>query len=227
MAIGTEIKKRVVQEWLDEFPQLSAFAQNKLYKVIGCNVIGIELIKLPHSDDYRPHFVIYPLWKSDIKKCLDAPSLMQQLYNKKRLQFNIPFISSSEYLDEAIDCFKIQFPISLNNDVPLKSLFDFVNSHFNNLLIQSNSAAQAKLFEIQFYNAIYTHNENLARTILLKIQKASVNWNMQLFENWHGNFYTWFKDLEKIIMNNKILFVNVENNLLDRKVSKLNRSQFV
>jgi hypothetical protein len=29
--------------------------------------MGIELIKLPHSEEYRAHFVIYALWKDDKK----------------------------------------------------------------------------------------------------------------------------------------------------------------
>ena len=77
MAIDKEIKKKVTEEWLNAFPQLSAFTQNKLYKVVGPYVIGIELIKSPFTEGYSPYFVIYPLWKKDVKTSLDYPILLK------------------------------------------------------------------------------------------------------------------------------------------------------
>lgn len=43
MAIDREIKKKVTEDWLNSFSQISAFAQNKLYKIVGSCIIGIEL----------------------------------------------------------------------------------------------------------------------------------------------------------------------------------------
>lgn len=45
-----EIKKFVKDNWIDAFPELSAFAQNKFYKVAGCFVVGIEAVNIPNIE---------------------------------------------------------------------------------------------------------------------------------------------------------------------------------
>ena len=151
MAVDKEVKKKTTNDWLSAFPNISALAQNRLYKVIGCCIAGIEFVTLPGSEEYRPHFVLYPLWKTDMKKCLDAPIILKQLYNKKRIQFDIPFGKHSIYFPNAVECFKSQISVSLDGSVSLKSLFDFVNTLFNDMLVRTNAAEQAKLFELKFF----------------------------------------------------------------------------
>ena len=58
MGIDKTIKKKVIEDWQNAFPQLTMHAQNKLYKVVGSCVLGIELIKSPHTESYSPYFVI-------------------------------------------------------------------------------------------------------------------------------------------------------------------------
>lgn len=225
MAIDKEVKKKVTEEWLNAFPQLSAFAQNKLYKMIGCCVAGIELIKLPHSEEYRPHFVIYSLWQNDVKKCLDAPVLMKQLYNKKGLQFNIPYEKHTTFFNDAVDCFKKQISVSLNGDVTLKSLFEFVDSLFSDMLVKSNSAEQAKLFELKFYTALYTGNQSQVQNVLNQIQQASKNWNLQMFEVWYGKFDTWLQGLQEKVNSREEFLKQIEANKQDKKIAKLKSSE--
>lgn len=225
MTIDKEVKKRVTEEWLNAFPQLSAFAQNKLYKIISSSVVGIELIKLPHSEEYRPHFVIYPLWKDDVKKCLDAPILMKQLYNEKGLQFNIPYQKHTVYFDTAVECFKSQISVSLNGDVTLKSLFEFVDSLFDDMLIKINSAEQAKLFELNFYTALYTGNQNKVQDVLNQIQQVSESWNMQIFETWYGKFDKWLQSLQESITNRDEFLHQIEENKQDKKIAQLKSSE--
>lgn len=225
MAIDKEIKKNVTEDWLNSFGQLSAFAQNKLYKVVGSCIIGLELIKLPHSEEYRPHFVIYALWKDDVKKCLDAPVLMKQLYNRKGLQFNIPYLKHSSYFNDAIECFKKQFPVTLNGDVTLKSLFEFINSLFSDMLVKTNSAEQAKLFELKFYSALYTGNQLQVQNILNQIQQAGKNWNMHMFEMWYGKFDTWIQGLQEKVSSREEFLKQIESNKKDKKILQLKSSE--
>ncbi|MCP9751017.1 hypothetical protein [Ferruginibacter sp. HRS2-29] len=225
MAIDKEVKKKVTEDWLNAFPQLSAFAQNKLYKMIGCCVAGIELIKLPHSEEYRPHFVIYSLWQNDVKKCLDAPVLMKQLYNKKGLQFNIPYEKHTTFFNDAVDCFKKQMPVSFNGDFTSKLLFEFVDSLFSDMLVKSNSAEQAKLFELKFYVALYTGNQSQVQNVLHQIKQASRNWNMQMFEIRYGNFDTWLQVLQEKVNSRDEFLKQVEANKQDKKISQLKSSE--
>jgi hypothetical protein len=225
MAIDKEIKKKVTVEWLNAFPQLSAFAQNKLYKLAGSCAIGIELIKLPQSEEYRPHFVIYALWKDDIKKCLDAPVLMKQLYNKKGLQFNIAYEKHTANFNDAIECFKKQIAVPLNGDITLKSLFGFIDSLFSEMLVKTNSAEQAKLFELKFYSALYTGNQSQVQSILNQIQQASKNWNMQMFEIWYGKFDLWLQVLQGKASSREDFLKQIEANKQDKKILQLKSSE--
>lgn len=225
MAIDKEIKKKVTEDWSNSFSQLFAFSQNKIYKVVGACIIGVELIKLPHSEEYRPHFVIYALWKDDIKKCLDSPILMKQLYNRKGLQLNIPYEKHTTYFNDAIECFKKQVPVSLNGDVTLKSLFEFVDSLFGDMLVKTNSAEQAKLFELKFYTALYTGNQSQVQIVLNQIEQASKNWNMQMFEIWHGKFDAWLQELQEKLSNREKFLNQIEANKQDKKISQLKSSE--
>lgn len=225
MAIDKEIKKKVTNDWLIAFPELTEFAQNKLYKVVGSCIIGIELIKLPNSEEYRPHFVIYTLWKSDIKKCLDAPVLIKQLYNKKGLQFNIPYENHTAYFTDAVECLKNQFLISLNGDVTLKLFFELVDSQFGDLLVKTNSAVQAKLFELKFYSALYTGDQSQVQNVINQIQKSSKIWNMQMFEIWHGKFDLWLQGLQGMASKREDFLNLIRTNKLDKKILKLKSSE--
>lgn len=225
MAIENEIKKKVTEDWLTSFNQLSSFAQNKLYKVVGPLIIGIELIKASNSEEYRPHFVIYALWRNDVQKCLDAPLLMKQLYNKKGLQFNIPYKKHLTYFNDAIECFKKQIPISLNKDVSLNLLFEFVDSLFTNMLIKTNPAEQAKLFEVKFYTALYKGKESQLQNVLSQIQQASKKWNMQVLETQHGKFDVWIEEMQKKGNTRDSFLKQVQNNKQDKKISNLKSSE--
>jgi hypothetical protein len=221
-----EIKKRVTEEWLSSVPQLSAFAQHKLYRIVGCAIIGIELVKLPKVEDYRPHFVLYPLWKSDLKNCLDSPIILMEISNKKGLQFSIPYLKHNSYFNEAIECSKKQIPILWSENIALKSLFDLVDSRFNDILIKSNSAQQAKLFELKFYTALYTGSQFQIQNILNQIQQASKNWNMQMFEVWYGKFDTWLKGLQEKVNSREKILKQIEANKQDKKILQLKSSEF-
>ncbi|TAE39871.1 MAG: hypothetical protein EAY79_05175 [Runella slithyformis] len=225
MAINKEIKQEITKEWLSSIPQLSAFAQNKFYRIVGCCIIGVELIKLPHSGEYRPHFVMYPLWEIDLKKCLDTPSIYFTIKNNKGLQLDIPYLNHNIYFSEAIKCLKNQTSILLNNNITLKSLFDLVDNRFNSFLVKSNSAQQAKLFELKFYIALYIGSQSQMQLVLSQIQQASKNWNMQMFEIWYGKFDLWLQRLNDKIGNREEFLDQIEANKQDKKIAQLKISE--
>jgi len=220
-----EMKKSVKDKWISAFPELSAFTQNKFYKAAGCLVIGIEAVNIPNIEGYKVHFVVYPLWKADIKKCLDTPSIYICIENKKNFQFSIPYLKHSALISEAIECFKKQIPVSLNGDITLKSLFDFVDDCFSDIMIKSNSAQQAKLFELKFYSALYTGSQSQTQSILSQIQYAHKKWDMRMFEIWYGKFDLWFQNLQEAILHRDDFLAQIEVNKKDKKVSKLQCSE--
>lgn len=225
MGTDKEIKKRIAEEWLNFIPQLTFYSQNKFYRVVGCNIIGVELIKLPYSEDYRPHFVCYSLWKNDIKKCMDVPYIYFALNNKKGFQFDIPYLKHSSYINEAIECFKEQVPILFSENFQLKSLFEVIDRSFNDFLVKSNSAQQAKLFELKYYSALYTGSQSQVQGVLNQIHQASKNWNMQMFEMWFGKFDLWIHGLEEKVNQREDFFKQIKENMQDKKILQLKSSE--
>lgn len=102
-----ELKKRVSREWQNAFPQLTPYTDNKLYKVIGPVIVGIELINLPNKEEYRPHFVMYSLWGNrtgnNLKACLNFPILLKEFYTDKGIQYCIPYVESDMMFSDIIN----------------------------------------------------------------------------------------------------------------------------
>jgi hypothetical protein len=108
-----DIQKAVGLDWQKALPQLSQYAYNKFYKIIGPVITGIELIKLPCTREYRPHFVCYPLWEDGIKNCLQYPIILQEFKGRKGLQIDIGYEKHSSSYQEALGYVKAQMPVTL------------------------------------------------------------------------------------------------------------------
>jgi hypothetical protein len=105
-----KIKDKINADWQEGLPLLSLYALNRLYRIVGPIIIGIDLIKLPRTEEYRPHFVCYPLWKHSIEECLKSPFILIEFKNKKGLQIDIPFEKHALYFNEALESVKTQMP---------------------------------------------------------------------------------------------------------------------
>lgn len=224
--MDNKTKKIIKEEWLKAFPTLSAFTQNKLYKIIGPFICGIELINLPRSEDYRPHFVIYPLYKADIKSCLDYPSLMFEFYNSKNLQLDLPYNDVNEKLEEALNIVSNSLEISLEDDVSLNNLYNLLDDvqKIDSTYI-SATGKNASLLELKFYGALYVGSQNQIQNTLDQIERASKNWNLKVFKSWFGEFDLWFKELQNKV-NDKDYFLNqIETHKQDKKISQLKSSE--
>lgn len=53
-----------------------------LYVVESLVAILFCFLKHPMSDGYRPHFVIYPLCKEDVKTSFDCPIVLNEYYSR-------------------------------------------------------------------------------------------------------------------------------------------------
>ncbi|GEN71298.1 hypothetical protein [Chryseobacterium lathyri] len=220
--MDNKTKKIIKEEWLSAFPGLSAFSQNKLYKIIGPAICGIELINLPRSENYRPHFVIYPLYKADIKSCLAYPVLMFEFYNGRNLQLDLPYNDVNEKLKEAIQIVSDSLQLSLEDDVPLNSFYNLIDDvQKYDSTYQSATASNASLLEFRFYLALYAGSESQIQSTLDQIERASKNWNLKIFEAAFGDFGAWFQKLQHVASNKDFLLKQVEANKLDKKISQL------
>lgn len=224
MAIDKEIKKNVIGDWQNAFPQLSLYAQDKLYKVVGSIVVGLELIKLPRTEEYRPHFVIYPLWKKDVKSSLDYPILLKEYYNKKGLQYSILYEKHSAFFNDVLDSIKKQNPLPFEGNVASKKLMSVLDEYSKTppLSAASTSYLQAVLQEAKLKIALSISSEE-AQNVLEQINKKS--WDIKSFNMWNIDINKWLQSLKDTITNRSEFLKQIEANKQDKKIAKLQSSE--
>jgi len=231
MPIDNLTKKTIQNDWLNAFPELSPYSKDKLYKLVGPLIIGIELIKMRSGEDYRPHFVVYSLWGGkmgdDIKGCLAGPTILKEFHNKKNLQFTIPYVKHEVYFRDMIESVKHELPVSLEGNLDLNSIIKMFNDYLQTppLSVGKNSYLQALMQAEKMKTVLYVANEEKAEQILDEIK--AVDWDLTSFGDWNVNVMDWFKSLDKIIANRDHFIKQVNLNRQDSKISKLNSSEII
>lgn len=223
--ITNSIKKEIINEWSEDFRHLSVYTQNKLYRVLGPFVIGLELSKLPWSEEFRPTFTCYPLWKSDVKKCLEESIFLEEIDNKKGLQLNIPYMKHSLFFKEAVECTKRQVSILEYQDISLKQLFEVFDKQFFQILIKNSPVGQAKLLKGKFCGALYVNDTKAIKKVLEELNKLSKSWSPDLFEWKYGKLDAWLQSLHDVITHRDEFFKQIEINKQDKKITKLQSSE--
>lgn len=224
----SKTKKIVTEKWIKAFPELRAYVQNKLYKIVGPFVCGIELINLPRSENYRPHFVIYSIWKGSVKSSLEYPVLMQEFYNHKNLQLNLSYEEIGGKLNEAQSIVSSSLKISFVKDITLDEFYRLIDDALHNdITYKSHSGKIASLYELKFYASLYIGNHVKVDEVLNLIRKVSQNWNMKTFDIWFGKFDTWLKGLEEKAKCREEFLLQIETNKLDKKIAQLKSSELI
>lgn len=228
MIIDKEIKKRVIEDWQNAFPQLTLYTQDKLYKVVGCVIVGLELIKLPRTDEYRPHFVIYSLFGNrmgnNIKACLAGPILLREYYNKKGLQYSIPYEKHNVFFNDVLDSIKEQSPLSFEGNISLKKLTFALDEYCKTppLSAAPNSYLQAGVQEAKLKTALYIGIAE-AQNVLEQIKNR--NWDVNHFKAFGVDVNQWLQSLQRVIINRDEFLQQIETNKKDSKIAKLQSSE--
>jgi len=219
-----EIKKKVVEEWQSAFPQLTLYSQNKFYKKVGAIIIGIELIKLPRTEEYRPHFVIYPLWKKEVKTSLDVPIILKEYYNKKGLQYSIPYEKHNAFFTDVLESVRKQTPLSFEGDISLKKLFSVMDEYSKTppLSAAPNSYLQAVLQEAKLEMALFIGVAD-AQSVLEQINKRS--WDTNHFKLCGIDVNKWLAVLREKITYREEFLNQIAANKQDKKIAKLKKSE--
>jgi hypothetical protein len=224
MSTQNEIKKKIATDWVNAFPDLSIFAQNKLYKTIGPIVSGIELINLPRSDDYRPHFVIYSLWQRTLSECLESPIVLIEFKNNKGLQFRIPYSNQDSYFEEARECVKKQLPISFQKNLSISELLSFLYEYSK----KHNSLHylwDAELRKFVLYASLYTANKEIMDVVYNDIKVTK--WHLEHFETCGVNYNSWMQEIENTLSNRDQFMAQIAANKEDKKMKKLQHSELL
>lgn len=217
--------------WLNEFAELTKYSQNKLYKILGPLLIGVELIKLPRVEHYRPHFVIYSLLgnegESDLKSCLSYPVMLQQFFDRKKLQLSIPIKQGSVEVPDVIKQVKKSLPIPLDGDVALQTVINKIMEYSNNstLGLSPNSYLQARLYKSLLKIVICCGEANEYKSILSTINAKP--WKEENFKLWSKNVNSWKESVNSLPNQRNSLLEVLNINLSNSKLSKLNSSNII
>lgn len=222
--MNEDLNKIIFKNWLNDFPHLEKYDRNKILKVLGPLLVGLELVRLPFSQEYRPYLVFYMLWKQTIKDCLLGPILLLEIYSETGSQISVPYDSNNEYYNIAVNSIKAQFSDVLSCDVSLTRLLNLMDKLSpNSPRNGTNSYLAAKFKENQLNIAICTGNDQVIQKTLDEIK--AVDWNLNHFAMFDMTLEKWYKILENMIINNKTLIKNVKSNQGDKRNQKLQFSR--
>lgn len=215
------VKNIISENWLEIFGELRPYSNSKLYKIIGPLITGVELIKLPSTDCYRPHLVVYPLWKLNEKECFKEPFLLKEIVDEKGEQYNLAYSEEKKLITGAAKNANVQSKELLNGDVKLSTIYSLIDETFNYILVKSSPVAKAKLFELKLCTALYINDEALFMKTFNEVTNDSQKWTPELF-NWKfGNVNIWLED-QKTRLPHKVPFLNqIESNKTQKKIQKL------
>lgn len=227
MSVPNSIKREIAKDWLEKCPNLLAYTQNKLYKIVGPFVLGIEIFSQPWGEEYRPYFVVYGLWADSLKCCLKEPAIIQEMYTKKGFQFDIPYTKHGLYFAEVIEAVHEQVCVPFDDNISLGVFYKVIDDQFLNILVKSSPAAQAELYTYKLFAALYVNDHVLINKIFGEIDQVSKNWLPQNFEWRYGKFETWYQNLHKTVNNRSDFLAQIELNKSDEKLRKLNYSELI
>ena len=226
MKIENKIKKEIKEKWNNAFPNLVPFAQDKLYKILGPLVGGIEIFNLPRSEEYRPYIVWYPLWKSSLIECFKEPLTLQEMRNKKGLQYDIPYLKNDIFFD-VISSTKNELIFPFSRNITLSELFVLIDSQFSKTLIKSSPVGQANLYEGKLLSALYLNDLKETNRIFNVLSQVCLEWQKDQFEWKYGKIEEWLQKLKNTINNRQDFLLQIESNKQDKKMSKLAYSELI
>ena len=227
MSVLNSVKKEIAKDWLDKCPDLLAYTQNKLYKIVGPFVLGIEIFSQPGGKEYRPYFVVYGLWVDNLKFSLKEAAIIQEMYTKKGFQFDIPYTKHELYFAEVIEAVREQVRVPFDGNISLDAFYRVVDDQFLDTLVKSSPAAQAELYTYKLFAALYVNDHAAIDKVFHEIDQASKNWLPQYFEWRYGKFETWYQNLHEVVNNRSSFLARIELNKSDEKLRKLNYSELV
>lgn len=188
---------------------------------VDCILVGLTFIKIPNRD-YKLFFTIYPLWRSNMKSCLDVPLLLQPLVDDNGLDIYL-----SDCIDIIIDRCNTQFPLlrgyNLAEDF-VRVLYKIISTDKS---MQTNFVLKMKIYELIYGVALYNNDIELAKDVYSQISSQISGWDTKIFNYWYGDKDTTLSKLLEFEPNRCRIIENVNLNTSDPKITKLPTYKFI
>ena len=199
-------------EWVKRF-DLTAVTQSKYYKIVGCFAIGFKLWKI--RGEIQPHFVIYPLWEENVKKCLDFPFLYHCIEDSKGLNYSLPISKMLEKKEEIFQNAEIYLNLDLKKNIHKDSLLKVIDTHSKKRYYVPSD--QSSIIEIKVYMATFLNDESLFEQAITDMEEAYANFT-SIFEEYYGKLDDCKNKLISIFANRQAMLDKIEENIANGKI---------
>ena len=243
--------KDIVNEWQEQFPNLSPYTPTTLFARADILLIGLRLDRR-WDDEYSVSLEILPLWVSKDK--ITIPYLEEDLLDKKGFQISLetrlhdPLLT--DYVEaqkkrgvvdidihkfelekntrfgiirKAIECAHEQFNPVLQKNVGLSVILRFIKAHTESRRFdRRNPLDWYHLFELKLALAYHFGREDMVNEVKTEIKKETEHWNQKRFQDlFHKSIKEWKEDLYQRMEDREAFMNQVEQNLSLKKISRL------
>lgn len=216
------LNSRICSDWLERFPELGKYHQNKFFKVVGPLVAGIELIDVPMMEQYRPFFFIYPMWESDVKACFDFSPIYFEFSDERKSDLNIPYRRHQDLFSMASVCVREQLPWPLDRDGHLSEVLRFAEQYLKTpRALHSGVRGQVIIRKLAVLLAAWMNDAHAVSIGLDVIRQEQKKWDRDQFILWFGDFDSWHASLLDQVSRREDLLRSVRLNLQDAKIRQL------
>lgn len=199
-------------EWINRY-DLTAVTQSKYYKIVGCFAIGFELWKI--RGEIQPHFVIYPLWLDNVKRCFLGPFLYHCIEDTKGLNYSLPISKMLEKQDEIFLNAEIYLNLDLKKNIHKDSLLKVIDTYSKERYYVPSD--QSAIIEMKVYMATFLNDESLFEQAITDMGEAYSNFK-SIFEEYYGKLDDCKNKLKSVFFNRQAMLDKIEENIANGKI---------
>lgn len=205
----------IKNDWCNYFG-LTPISQSKYYKIVGCFILGFELVRT--QCEIQPHFVLYPLWKKDIKTNMQFPYILHCINDSRGINYQI---SISEMLKQKeaifLDIERV-VGFDLTKNISKEDILKIVEQEQYSKMYVDNPYHQGILSELKIYLSVYANDKDLYMQTIAEIDDIYSRINRNIFKYWFGDFYKWKNNLELTFAKRQDILKTIRENIANCKI---------
>ncbi len=238
MAVDNKIKRAVAKSWIEFFPELHLVTPQKMYKILGNSIVGIEIDS--NGDWYGAYFVMYPLYGhalgTDLSIVLSGPMFFENKFRGSLIPYTPREEKHKIIPKEEI---KSSYGICLTGDITLANFLDYID---HTLLTEDRAFTYSTgtilyLFLLKLVSSLYVGNTGLAQQILDDMTTEKVKWKSHDLSSRYSKsknpffkgdtFEEFYSNIQSVIDHPAPMLEIIERNKNDPKLRKLKRSEIL
>ncbi len=216
----TEVKK----DW-KSIPYFKQYTPTKFYAILGCFIVGFDLKALRGWEEYRPHFVMYPLWKNSVNDCLHHSYLLTPIKDKKGLDFNIPYFHHHEHFVDFVSQCHNRISFIFEKNISSEIIRNYLGNYSNNLFIRNIPVLQAYVVECVFCFSLFIGTD--MHKVFYNMLQTCDKWDKKKFIYWGKTYDEWLESLISMTNDRDSFLKQIETNINSEKLRKLPRYNLI